>query len=89
MTCLQCLCSAFRLGRMCDVSLKSGDTELSAHFLVLSSSSTYFDDLFDKRQGSSQDIIINEIDGETLVKVVEFLYGDEEFIINEGNVEVR
>ena len=74
---------------MCDVSLKSGDTELSAHFLILSSFSTYFDDLFENRQDLTQNIVLNEIDGDTLVKVIEFMYGDEEFSINERNIEVR
>lgn len=73
---------------MCDVSLKSGEIELSAHYLILTSSSQYFDDLFDKKEDSSEHIVLDEIDGETLVKVVEFLYGDDEFFISEENIEV-
>ena len=76
-----------KLGKMCDVILKVRETEVSAHYLVLMSSSKYIEDLLSKKQDLSNTIILTDLDGETLINVVEFLYGDEQFYINEDNIE--
>jgi len=74
-----------------DVTLKSADgKEIHAHKCVLSSHSEYFESMFiGGFKETTQDVIqINDISGDVLKNVIDFMYTGELVTIEEDNVEV-
>lgn len=74
-----------------DITLKSADgKEIHAHKCVLASQSGYFESMFiGGFKETTQDVIqINDISGDVLKVVIDFMYTGELVTIEEDNVEV-
>ena len=86
-------CSHFplccRSGLLCDVTLKVGGVELSAHKNILSSCSQYFYAMFtgDLAESKSDCITLQEIDPKALSLLIDFIYTSE-IHVTEENVQV-
>lgn len=80
---------ACRSGLLCDVTLKVGEVELSAHRNILSSGSQYFYAMFtgDLAESKSDCITLQEIDPKALSLLVDFIYTSE-IQVTEENVQV-
>ena len=81
-----CVC---RSGLLCDVTLKVGGVELSAHRNILSSGSQYFYAMFtgDLAESKSDCITLQEIDPKALSLLIDFIYTSE-IQVTEENVQV-
>ena len=82
----KCVC---RSGLLCDVTLKVGGVELSAHRNILSSGSQYFYAMFtgDLAESKSDCITLQEIDPKALSLLIDFIYTSE-IQVTEENVQV-
>ncbi|XP_045064222.1 kelch-like protein 3 isoform X3 [Coregonus clupeaformis] len=74
---------------LCDVLLVAGNIEVPAHKLVLASCSPYFCAMFtgDMSESKAQQVEIREVDGQTLRKLVDYIY-TAEIEVTEDNVQV-
>ena len=78
--------SAWMEGRNLDVNLCVGDRKISAHRLVLCGLSDYFKTLFQMDGQDSSDIVLKEVDFDSLYSLVKYAYtGSIE--INQSNVQ--
>ncbi|KAK2904415.1 kelch-like protein 3 isoform X1 [Channa argus] len=74
---------------LCDVQLIAGSVEVPAHRVILASCSPYFCAMFtgDMSESKAQVVEIREVDGETLRKLVDYIY-TAEIEVTEDNVQV-
>uniref|UniRef100_A0A8C8J3B2 Kelch-like protein 3 n=1 Tax=Oncorhynchus tshawytscha TaxID=74940 RepID=A0A8C8J3B2_ONCTS len=74
---------------LCDVLLVAGNIEVPAHKLVLASCSPYFCAMFtgDMSESKAQQVEIRDVDGQTLRKLVDYIY-TAEIEVTENNVQV-
>ncbi|XP_076005314.1 kelch-like protein 3 isoform X3 [Genypterus blacodes] len=74
---------------LCDVQLVAGSVEIPAHRVVLASCSPYFCAMFtgDMSESKAQQVEIREVDGQTLRKLVDYIY-TAEIEVTEDNVQV-
>ncbi|XP_075337948.1 kelch-like protein 3 isoform X2 [Odontesthes bonariensis] len=74
---------------LCDVQLVAGSVEVPAHRVVLASCSPYFCAMFtgDMSESKAQQVEIREVDGQTLRKLVDYIY-TAEIEVTEDNVQV-
>ncbi|XP_047209835.1 kelch-like protein 3 isoform X1 [Girardinichthys multiradiatus] len=74
---------------LCDVQLVAGSVEVPAHRVVLSSCSPYFCAMFtgDMSESKAHQVEIREVDGQTLRKLVDYIY-TAEIEVTEDNVQV-
>ncbi|KAI7801338.1 kelch-like protein 3 isoform X1 [Triplophysa rosa] len=85
-----CLMNDLRNRRMlCDVLLVAGEVEVPAHRVVLASCSPYFCAMFtgDMSESKAHHIEIRDVDGQTLLKLVDYIY-TAEIEVSEDNVQV-
>ncbi|KAF3838725.1 hypothetical protein F7725_010493, partial [Dissostichus mawsoni] len=75
---------------LCDVQLVAGSVEVPAHRVVLASCSPYFCAMFtgDMSESKAHQVEIREVDGQTLRKLVDYIY-TAEIEVTEDNVQVR
>ncbi|KAM4733161.1 kelch-like protein 3 isoform 3-T3 [Anableps anableps] len=74
---------------LCDVQLVAGSVEVPAHRVVLAACSPYFCAMFtgDMSESKAQQVEIREVDGQTLRKLVDYIY-TAEIEVTEDNVQV-
>ncbi|XP_034037888.1 kelch-like protein 3 isoform X2 [Thalassophryne amazonica] len=74
---------------LCDVQLVAGPVEVSAHRVVLASSSPYFCAMFtgDMSESKADQVEIREMDGQTLRKLIDYIY-TAEIEVTEDDVQV-
>ncbi|XP_065814889.1 kelch-like protein 3 isoform X2 [Labrus bergylta] len=74
---------------LCDVQLVAGSVEVPAHRVVLASCSPYFCAMFtgDMSESKAHQVEIREVDGQTLRKLVDYIY-TAEIEVTEDNVQV-
>uniref|UniRef100_A0A3B4YVH2 Kelch-like protein 3 n=1 Tax=Seriola lalandi dorsalis TaxID=1841481 RepID=A0A3B4YVH2_SERLL len=74
---------------LCDVQLIAGSVEVPAHRVVLASCSPYFCAMFtgDMSESKAHQVEIREVDGQTLRKLVDYIY-TAEIEVTEDNVQV-
>ncbi|KAM4586731.1 kelch-like protein 3 isoform 1-T1 [Fundulus diaphanus] len=74
---------------LCDVQLVAGSVEVPAHRVVLASCSPYFCAMFtgDMSESKAPRVEIREVDGQTLRKLVDYIY-TAEIEVTEDNVQV-
>ncbi|KAM9795370.1 kelch-like protein 3 [Neosynchiropus ocellatus] len=74
---------------LCDVQLVADSVEVPAHRVVLASCSPYFCAMFtgDMSESKARQVEIGEVDGQTLRKLVDYIY-TAEIEITEDNVQV-
>ncbi|XP_036404965.1 kelch-like protein 3 [Megalops cyprinoides] len=74
---------------LCDVLLVAEDVEVPAHKVVLASCSPYFCAMFtgDMSESKAQRVEIRDVDGQTLRKLVDYIY-TAEIEVTEDNVQV-
>ncbi|XP_059618147.1 kelch-like protein 5 [Phlebotomus argentipes] len=76
---------------LCDVILIAGEDKqrISAHRVVLSAASDYFEAMFtgDFRESREEEVILNEIPGDDLRRLVKFCYTGELELSEESSVE--
>ncbi|KAJ8338509.1 hypothetical protein SKAU_G00374750 [Synaphobranchus kaupii] len=74
---------------LCDVLLVAEDIEVPAHKVVLASCSPYFCAMFtaDMSESKAQRVEIRDVDGQTLRKLVDYIY-TAEIEVTEDNVQV-
>ncbi|MBN3305873.1 KLHL3 protein, partial [Amia calva] len=74
---------------LCDVLLAAEDVEIPAHRVVLASCSPYFYAMFtgDMSESKAQRVEIKDVDGQTLRKLVDYVY-TAEIEVTEDNVQV-
>uniref|UniRef100_A0A667ZXK2 Kelch like family member 3 n=1 Tax=Myripristis murdjan TaxID=586833 RepID=A0A667ZXK2_9TELE len=74
---------------LCDVQLVAGSVKVPAHRVVLASCSPYFCAMFtgDMSESKAQQVEIREVDGWTLMKLVDYIY-TAEIEVTEDNVQV-
>ena len=81
--------SVFRQTQLCDVTLEAGGLDVPAHKAILSACSTYFYAMFtgDLTESTAARVPLKDIDGRTLVQLIDFIYTTE-IHITEDNVQV-
>ncbi|XP_039668719.1 kelch-like protein 3 isoform X4 [Perca fluviatilis] len=74
---------------LCDIQLVAGSVEVPAHRVVLASCSPYFYAMFtgDMSESKAHQVEIREVDGQTLRKLVDYIY-TAEIEVTEENVQV-
>ncbi|XP_056130977.1 kelch-like protein 3 isoform X2 [Lampris incognitus] len=74
---------------LCDVQLVAGSIAVPAHRVVLASCSPYFCAMFtgDMSESKAQEVEIREVDGQTLKRLVDYIY-TAEIDVTEDNVQV-
>ncbi|XP_053575266.1 kelch-like protein 3 [Bombina bombina] len=74
---------------LCDVIIMAEDVEINAHRVVLAACSSYFYAMFtvEMTESKAKKIEIKDVDGETLGKLIEYMY-TAEIAITEENVQV-
>uniref|UniRef100_A0A8D0DB84 Kelch-like protein 3 n=1 Tax=Sander lucioperca TaxID=283035 RepID=A0A8D0DB84_SANLU len=74
---------------LCDIQLVAGSIEVPAHRVVLASCSPYFYAMFtgDMSESKAHQVEIREVDGQTLRKLVDYIY-TAEIEVTEENVQV-
>ncbi|XP_028314932.1 LOW QUALITY PROTEIN: kelch-like protein 3 [Gouania willdenowi] len=74
---------------LCDIQLVAGSVEVPAHRVVLASCSPYFCAMFtgDMSESKADQVEIREVDGQTLRKLVDYIY-TAEIEVTEDNVQV-
>ena len=85
----QVMFSLRKQNQLCDVVLKAGTLELSAHKVVLASASPYFFAMFTGEMSESRQnvVTLREIDSSALELLVDFAY-TAEIEVTEDNVQV-
>ncbi|XP_014770021.1 kelch-like protein 2 [Octopus bimaculoides] len=77
-----------KMGKLCDVTLLAGDTEILAHRAVLASCSPYFYAMFNAEMAESkaEKVTLHQIDPAALSMLIDFVYTSE-IHVTEDNVQ--